>query len=133
GALMLEPEAWDEVADLISEEDFYKPTHRKIFGAIRELNRKGQPTDLITVSNILIETKDLEAIGGPSYLAEIMDQTPSTANIVSYAKIIHEKSLLRRLIATSTAFIDQAYSQDFEDVDSFLDSVEAQIFKVAEK
>ena len=93
GGLMLEQEAWDEISNIIGEEDFYKPAHRKIYHAIRELIRKNQPCDLITVSNFLMESNQLGTIGGPSYLAEIMDQTPSTANIVSYAKIVKDKSL----------------------------------------
>ena len=64
GGLMLEQDAWDEVSDTVFEEDFYKPNHRKIFVAIRELTKKGNPTDLITVSNYLMEASELELIGG---------------------------------------------------------------------
>jgi replicative DNA helicase len=133
GGLMLVQSAWDEVADQVNEEDFYKPAHRKIFSAIRELNRRSQPTDLITVSNLLMEKKELELVGGPSYLAEMIDQTPSTANIAAYAKIIQEKSLLRKMIAVNQELIDTAFAQDFEDVESFLDTVEAKVFAIAER
>ncbi len=133
GGLMLEQQAWDEIADVISEEDFYKPAHRKIYASIRELQKKNQPTDLVTVSNFLMDRRELDEIGGPTYLAEMMDLTPSTANIVSYAKIVQEKSLLRRLIQISQTFIDRSYSQSFDDVEGFLDSVEADVFQVAQK
>lgn len=133
GGLMLEQEAWDQIADIITENDFYKPAHRIIFTAIKDLHRKHQPTDLITVSNHLMATQELDGVGGPSYLAELMDQTPSTANIATYGKIVRDKALLRSLITINGNLTEKAYSEDFEDVDSFLDEVEASIFSVAEK
>lgn len=133
GGLMLEQQAWDEIADVVTEEDFYKPAHRKIFVAIRELTKKSQPTDLVTISNYLMAKNELDEIGGATGLAEMMDQTPSTANILSYAKIVQEKSLLRRLISISQGFIDKSYDQSFEDIESFFDSVEADVFQVAQK
>ena len=132
GGLMLEPEAWDEVSETLLEDDFYKPAHRKIFAAIRELNRRETPSDLVTVSNILMEKGELESLGGPAYLAEMIDMTPSTANIGSYAKIVHDKSLLRKVIQSSQEFVDQAYDAEFENMDAFLDSMEAKVFQLAE-
>lgn len=133
GGLMLEQEAWDEVSDILFEEDFYKPIHRKIFAAIRELNKMGQPTDLITISNYLMDTKELDLVGGPTYLAHLMDQTPSTANIVTYAKIVSDKSLARRLISTCQDIVDKSYDQEFEDIRSFIDQAEAQIFALSDE
>lgn len=132
GGLMLEQEAWDEVSEILVEEDFYKPSHRKIFAGIRELHRREMPSDLVTVSNLLMEKGELESLGGPAYLAEMIDQTPSTANIATYAKIVAEKSLLRRVIQSSNEFIDKAYGQEFENIDAFLDSLEAKVFQLAE-
>lgn len=129
---MLEQEAWDEVSELLIEEDFYKPAHRKVFAAIRELHRREMPSDLITVSNALLERGELDALGGPAFLAELIDQTPSTANIHTYAKIVQEKSLLRKVIAASQEFADKAYSQDFENVEAFLDTMESKVFQLAE-
>ncbi len=133
GGLMLEGQAWDEVADLIKEDDFYKPSHRKIFAAIRELNKKNLPTDLVTLTNLLLEKGDLEAVGGPSYLAEMMDIIPSVVNIATYAKMVQQKAVLRSLIQASQGFADRAYRQDFEDVESFLDQVEAEVFSIAQQ
>lgn len=133
GGLMLDQDAWDEVADLLTEEDFYKPSHRKLFAVIRELHKKNLPTDLITVSNMLLDKAQLEAIGGPSYLAEIMDRTPSSANIATYAKIVRDKSILRKIIQTSQSFIEKAFHPDFDDLDTFLDTVESEVFSIAEK
>ena len=99
GGLMIEQDAWDDVSELLSDEDFYKPSHKKIYAAIRELRRRETPADLVTVSNYLMERGELESIGGAVYLAEMSDQTPSAANIASYAKIVKDKSLLRKVIS----------------------------------
>jgi replicative DNA helicase len=133
GGLMLEQEAFDQVSDLLNENDFYKPSHRTIYASVRELNRKGQPTDLVTVSNHLMHTGQLDFIGGPSYLAELMDQTPSTVNIKSYAEIVRDKSLLRKIISAGQDFVDKAYSQNFSDLDSFVNEVEASIFHISDQ
>lgn len=132
GGLLLEHEAWDEVSDLLGEEQFYKPSHRKIYTAIKDLHRRDMPSDLVTVSNLLMEKGELEGIGGAAYLAEMIDQTPSAANIISYAKIVHEKALLRKVISTSQDFISKAYDGDFENMDAFMDTVEAKVFQLTE-
>lgn len=130
---MLDPEAWDQVADIIREDDFYQPSHRKIFSALRDLNNKNQPTDLVTVSNLLMQNQELDGIGGPTYLAELMDQTPTAANIASYADIVREKSILRKVIHVGQDIVVKAYEQEFEDVNTFLDEVESAVFAVAEE
>lgn len=132
GGLLLEQDAWDEVSELLSEEDFYKPAHRKIFASIRDLKRREMPTDLVTVSDALAQKQELDLIGGPAYLAEIMDATPTTVNLGTYAKIVNQKSLLRKIISASNEFSEKAYSQDFEDMDGFLDSMEAKVFQLAD-
>lgn len=133
GGLMLEQEAWDEISDIIEPGDFYKPAHRIIYTAIKELQHKNQPTDLITISNLLMENKQLDSIGGPGVLADIIEQTPSAANIVTYADIVKEKSLLRELIKVNSSITEEAYNSDYADINSFLDSVESRIFSLAEK
>ena len=133
GGLMLAPEAWDEISDLLEAEDFYSPAHKLIYASISILGQKGQPSDLITISNHLVEQKKLDSVGGPSYLAEILDETPSTVNILAYAKIVREKSLLRRVIHAGQGFVEKAFSQDFESLDAFLDECESKIFAVAEQ
>lgn len=133
GGLMLESETWDEVSDIIQSQDFYSPAHKKIYEAISTLSRKGQPSDLITVSNLLMKQNELDSIGGPSYLAEILDTTPSAVNLTSYAQIVKEKALLRRIIQSSHSFIEKAFSQDFENLNNFLDYCESKIFSIAEQ
>ncbi len=129
---MLDPESWDQVADLLLPHDFYVPAHQMIFQTIIDLHNKNQPVDLITVSNTMSSLNQLETIGGPEVLVEIINKTISSANIQVYAKIVKDKSLLRKIIHTNTQVIEKAYAQEFEDVDSFIDQMESEIFKIGE-
>lgn len=133
GGLMLDQNAWDEVSEIVQEEDFYNPSHRKIFAAIQTLKRKDNPTDLVTISNLLMTQQELELVGGAAYLADVIDQTPSTANLTSYAQIVKDKSFLRKLIAASQSFVDRAYKEEFENVGAFVDQIEGEVFQLAEK
>ena len=132
GGLLLEASAFDQVSDLLTEEDFYKPAHQIIYRSIKELHAKSERPDLLTISNLLETKRELEPMGGSSYLASLLEKTISAANILSYCRIVREKSLLRKLITTSTRFIDKAYSGDYQDVEVFLDQSEAELFKVSE-
>ncbi len=132
GSLMLEREAWDQVADHISGEDFYKPSHQKIYQTIVELHQKNLPIDIITVSNSLQSKGELDQVGGSEYLADLVNKTISSANIFSYAKIVREKALLRKIISQGTSMIEKAYSEDFTDVESFVDQTEADFYRLAE-
>lgn len=133
GGLMADAYAFNEITGLITEDDFYKNAHRRIYSAIQDLALKSQPIDIITVSNILTERKELEAIGGAAYLADVMNATPTAAHIGTYAKIVHERSLLRKLIGMSNEIVEKAYNESYADVESFLDEVEGQIFSLADK
>lgn len=132
GGLMLDHEAFDQVADLIETSDFYKPAHQKIYQAIKELHSKTQPIDIITVTNTLQANGELESSGGPEYLVSLLDKVISAANIQTHAAIVREKSLLRRLISTSAGLIERAYSQDYADIESLIDQAEAEVLKVGE-
>ncbi|HND85578.1 MAG TPA: DnaB-like helicase N-terminal domain-containing protein, partial [Pseudobdellovibrionaceae bacterium] len=132
GGLMLDREALDQVGDMLTAEDFYRPVHAKIFNVIKDLNSRNQPVDIITVTNLLQMQGDLEGIGGPEYLLNLLDKTISSANIVSHAKIVRDKAILRELIKTNMSLIEKAYEQDFTDVESFIDTAESEIFRIAE-
>lgn len=132
GGLMLEREAFDQVADIIDINDFYKPAHQFIYKVILDLHQKSQPIDLVTVMNLLQARNELEQIGGAEYLLTLLEKVVSAANIDSHAKIIKDKSLLRRLIHTSTGLIEKAYSNDFTEVETLIDIAEAEILKVGE-
>jgi replicative DNA helicase len=132
GGLMLEEEAWDEIADIIAAEHFYKSAHGKIFETIKKLKDKGQPVDIITVTNSLKERGEIDAIGGAGYLADIINRTPTAVNIASYAQIVVEKATLRRMIHTCSTVIEEAFSQSYESIGNFIDQVEAKVFAVAQ-
>ena len=132
GGLLLEASAFDQVADLLQEDDFYKPAHQIVYRSIKELHAKSERPDLLTISNLLETKRELDSIGGSSYLASLLEKTISAANILSYCRIVREKSLLRKLISTSARFIDKAYSGDYQDIEVFLDQSESELFKVSE-
>ncbi|MFN3454852.1 MAG: replicative DNA helicase [Pseudobdellovibrio sp.] len=133
GGLMLDSEAFDQVADIIEIADFYNPAHQVIYQTILELHQKAQPIDLVTVTNHLIKKNELDQIGGSGYLLSLLEKVVSAANIDTHARIIKEKSLLRKLIATSTALIEKSYSNDFGEVESLIDFAESEILKVGEQ
>lgn len=133
GSLMLDPDAWDQVSDLIDPQDFYKNGHQVIYRTIKELQGRTLPVDLITVNNLLQSNGELQAAGGHEYLAEIVGRTISSANIEVYAKIVKEKSLLRKMIHASSEVLEKAYSEDFITVDHFLDEAEEKFYKLGEQ
>lgn len=131
GILLLgEEESWDEVANIIRESDFFQPAHRKIFESVKELHQKGQPSDVITLANLLKKKNNLEQVGGTPYLSELIHDLPSSVNISSYARIIREKALLREVIHTSEKFIDKAWKEDYTKIEHFIDFLESEIFRL---
>ena len=133
GGLMVDPYAWSQIGSILGEDDFYKQSHRHIFNAIQDLSAKSLPIDILTVSNYLMERRELDAVGGSAYLAEIINTMPSAAHIVSYAKIVREKSILRRLIHMCGGIIEKSYDESYEDVETFVDQVEAEIFRLTDR
>jgi replicative DNA helicase len=131
GGILLENEALSRVLEVIREGDFYRESHRKIFSAILELFGRNEPADLITLSEVLKRRGDFEEVGGIEYLNSLVNSVPTAANISYYAKIIKEKSILRKLINRATEIISQGYG-DAGDVDDFLDRAEHSIFEISE-
>jgi replicative DNA helicase len=132
GGILIENKAINKVMEILTDDDFYRDAHRKIYNAIVNLSERDEPADLITLTNELRKMDQLDSIGGASYLASIIDSVPTAANIEYYAKIVKEKSILRRLIQTSTEIITQSY-EDQGDVEGFLDEAERAIFEISEK
>src|SRR4029078_6533010 len=99
GGLMLENAAWDRIADLISDSDFYRADHRLIYRHISRLIEHNKPADVVTVAESLDSTKERATVGGIAYLNALASNTPSAANIRRYAEIVRERSILRRLAA----------------------------------
>lgn len=129
GSIMLRPQGFDEVVDIISEETFYVEKHRLIFQAMLALNEKSEPIDLLSLSTKLKEKKSLEKAGGASYLASLVGEVPSAANLKHYAEIVHKKSALRKLIGAAEEIFELAYNED-EDLEATFDEAERHIFSI---
>lgn len=130
-AILIENNTLPEVLEILSDEDFYREAHRKIFKAMVELFERSEPADLITLSNYLKERDQLESLGGASYLAELVDAVPMAVNATHYARIVKEKAILRRLIERATSITSRCF-EDKGDVEDILDFAERSIFDVSE-
>ena len=131
GSVLLENHAINAAQEIINPNDFYNEAHRRIFSVIAELADKNEPVDLITLSNALKDRKLLDSVGGTAYLASLVDNVPSAANISNYAKIVKEKAILRGLIGSATEIINSCYETG-SDVDQVLDKAEHRIFEISE-
>ncbi len=133
GGLMLDNNAWDQVSDLVTEEDFYRHDHRMIFSAIAAISGRNEPCDVITLSEELNKISELENVGGLRQLGMLAKNTPSAANIRAYAEIVREKSVLRQLIDVGTAISNSGYQPDGRSSSELLDLAESLVFKIAEQ
>lgn len=131
GGILLDNPALNTVLEALTPADFYSDAHRKIFKAIIDLSERSEPCDLITLSNILKDQKRIDQVGGTAYLASLVDNVASSANISYYVKIIKEKSVLRRLIGSATEILNKSYDAGM-DVDDILDEAEHAIFEISE-
>lgn len=130
-AILIDNSILLDVLEILSPEDFYKSAHQKIFLSITELFTRNEPTDLVTLTNILRERNRLEEVGGAANLARLVDTVPLAINAQHYAKIVHDKASLRRLIEKSNA-ITKRCLEDQGDVDNVIDFAESSIFEVSE-
>ena len=133
GGLMLNAQAWDKVADVISAVDFYRKDHRLIFQAIDRLIDAGSPCDVVTVSEHLDNRGELDQAGGLAYLATLANETAGAANARAYAKIIRERSMLRALINAGNEISGSAFASDGRTASQVLDDAERLVFEIAEK
>jgi replicative DNA helicase len=133
GGLMLDNQTWDSVADKVLENDFYRRDHRQIFHAIAQLADKQDPFDVITVSETLESTGQLQDVGGLAYLGALLKETPSAANIVAYANIVRDRSVLRQLIHVGTDISDSAYNPEGRETAELLENAERRVFEIAEQ
>ena len=131
GGVLIENDALNIVIEFLEDGDFYREAHQKIFKSMIALSEKNEPLDLITLTNELKKKKELEDIGGASYLAGLVESVPTAANIAYYAKIVKEKSILRKLISTATEIVTQSY-QERKNLEDFLDEAEQAIFRISE-
>lgn len=131
GALMLERDAYAEVGDLLKPECFYKDAHQRIFSAIQRLFTKDEPIDLLTVSEELKSSDDLEQVGGYSYLSMLSSKVASAAHIEFHARIIVQKYIQRKLIETCSDLSEMAYDESVDVVD-LVDKAQESVFQIAD-
>jgi len=133
GALMVDNSQWDSVSEILMPDDFYRNEHRQLFRMMMKLAESNSPLDVITMGETLEKEKLLESTGGMGYLTEIAENTPSISNLVAYAKIVHERSLLRKLISVSNEIAGKAYDPRGLNAETILDEAERAVFKIAEE
>jgi len=129
GCIVLDMEVLPAVAGILRKDDFYREDHKEIYDAILELYQKAQPVDLITVSDVLKARGTLDSVGGLEYLTYLVNSVPTTANATHYAKIVEEKSILRKLIKTSSDIVNMGYEAS-EEVSIVLDLAEKKLFDI---
>jgi len=132
GAMLLDKEAISTATEYISGDDFYREAHKEIFEAIVDIYNRGEPVDLITLTEKLKTRNTLEAVGGITFLTNLMDAVPATHNVKYYAKIVEDKSLLRKLIKSSNEIIQKSYQAE-EDIGEIIDDAEKGIFNISLK
>ncbi|MCM3164394.1 replicative DNA helicase [Metabacillus litoralis] len=132
GAIFLQPSSITLTSELLIPEDFYRASHQKIYNAMLDLSDKGEPVDLVTITAALADVNLLEEVGGVSYLSDLANSVPTAANIEYYAKIVEEKSILRRLIRTATTIAQDGYSRE-DEVEVLLGEAEKTIMEVAQR
>lgn len=132
GGLLLDNGAWDRIADLVSEEDFYRADHRAIFRHIAQLIEDNKPADALTVGESLERSGKLNEVGGHAYVGSLALNTPSAANIRRYAEIVRERSIMRQLASIGTEIADSAYNPLGRDAHMLIDEAEAKVFHIAE-
>jgi replicative DNA helicase len=133
GGLMLDNATWDQVADMLVKGDFYRKEHRLIFGSITALADQGQPFDVVTLAEHLERSGELDDAGGLGYLVKLAEETPSAANISSYAGIVREYSVIRQLISVGTEISDSAFHPRGRNSAELLDAAESKVFAIAEQ
>ena len=133
GSMMLDNRVIDDLTTEVEERDFYRSDHRLIFKAILQLGGKGQAVDVITVSEELSNVQSLDRAGGLAYLSLLAKNTPNSGNVKSYAKIVRERAILRRLIDSANDIIGKAYNPDGQEPYEVLDYAEQSIFEISKQ
>lgn len=132
GSLLIDKDAIIKVADMVSENDFYKEANKILYRTMTDLYMKHEPIDILSLSNRLKEKNVLESVGGRSYLAHLTNVVATSSNISNYASIVQKKATLRRLLKAATEITSLGYKED-EDVDSLLDESERKLLGVSQK
>jgi replicative DNA helicase len=132
GGLLLDNTAWDRIGDAVSDADFYRDDHRRIFIHIRKLVEAGRPADVVTIYESIEKSNEVDQTGGLAYLGEIANNTPSAANIRRYAEIVRERAVLRKLVVVGDEIASSALNPAGRDVKQLLDIAEQKVFEIGE-
>lgn len=132
GAMLLDKEAIAVATEILKAEDFYREAHGAIFDAIVQIYNRSQPVDLITLSEQLKNTNILEEVGGIGYISDLANTVPASSNVKYYAKIVEEKSLMRKLIQISSEVLDRTY-EGTEEVNDLIEMAEKRIFNISQR
>lgn len=130
GSMLLDKNAIVKVVEKVQPDSFYRDAHRVIYEAILDLFDKGEPIDLITLTNALRRAGKLEDVGGSVYIADLLNSVPTAANVEYYAHIVSEKAILRKLIEAGTKIVADAFARN-DDVNQILDDAEKSVFEIA--
>lgn len=133
GAVFLDKDAWDKVAERVEEGDFYRQDHRLVFRAFDALSQAGEPTDIVTAAEWLENHQLLDQAGGMQKLAALADNTPSAANIAAYAEIVRKRSVLRQLISATARINEAVFNPQGKASEQVLDEAEQAIFEIGER
>jgi replicative DNA helicase len=131
GAILINNHAFNQAAEVIDAQAFFRDAHRRIFEKMVTLTDRSDPVDLVTLKDELVRSGELDEVGGPAYISALTDGVPRSANVEHYARIVKEKSTLRRLIQSASEVLARAYDAE-EDADNLLDEAERSIFEIAD-
>jgi replicative DNA helicase len=133
GGILLDTSAWDKIADLITERDFYRNEHRLIYRHIARLTEHAKPIDVITVAESLESNAELDKAGGLSYLGSLAQNVPTAANIRRYAEIVRERSIMRKLVEVGSDIATSAYNPGGRSAGQLLDEAESRVLEINEE
>jgi replicative DNA helicase len=133
GGMLLSKDAIADVIEVLRGHDFYVPRHETVFEAILDLYGRGEPADAVTVAAELTKRGDLSGIGGPAYLHTLLSSVPTAANAGYYARIVHERAVLRRLVTAGTRIVQLGFATDGGDVDEIVNAAQAEVYAVTER
>jgi len=133
GGMLLSKDAIADVVEVLHGNDFYRPAHELVYEAVLDLYGRGEPADAVTVADELTKRGELGRIGGPAYLHTLLSSVPTAANAGYYARIVHERAVLRRLVQAGTKIVQLGYATDGGDVDEIVNAAQSEIYKVSER
>ena len=132
GSVMIDKNAITKIADLLSPEDFYDDSNAAIFEAILDLYNEQSPLDILNVTSKLKDQKKLKTVGGKSYLVDLVNGVPTASNVLSYAKLVKSKAILRRLIQASAEITEMGFEEG-KPLDQILDEAEQKLFAISQE